>query len=174
MSKASGRTSHGVRSSGTSSGVLMVGPNFRVGKKIGCGNFGELRLGEPSRVSVLGLGGGEVLAGPRSPLPDGFQIVGTGNSGTCEFLPPKEEAVLEGRVPGLTPALLRASFGGGGLGPRVGGPTWKPLASSWWVRVHVQGEARARLPLRTWLSSRKRGRGRGHWWPLGAGLTSPS
>ncbi len=28
------------------SGVLMVGPNFRVGKKIGCGNFGELRLGE--------------------------------------------------------------------------------------------------------------------------------
>ena len=28
------------------SAVLMVGPNFRVGKKIGCGNFGELRLGE--------------------------------------------------------------------------------------------------------------------------------
>lgn len=27
-------------------GVLMVGPNFRVGKKIGCGNFGELRLGK--------------------------------------------------------------------------------------------------------------------------------
>lgn len=26
--------------------LLMVGPNFRVGKKIGCGNFGELRLGE--------------------------------------------------------------------------------------------------------------------------------
>lgn len=24
----------------------MVGPNFRVGKKIGCGNFGELRLGQ--------------------------------------------------------------------------------------------------------------------------------
>jgi hypothetical protein len=35
---------HSVSSS--SSGVLMVGPNFRVGKKIGCGNFGELRLGE--------------------------------------------------------------------------------------------------------------------------------
>lgn len=32
--------------SGPSSGVLMVGPNFRVGKKIGCGNFGELRLGK--------------------------------------------------------------------------------------------------------------------------------
>jgi casein kinase 1 gamma len=30
----------------STSGVLMVGPNFRVGKKIGCGNFGELRLGE--------------------------------------------------------------------------------------------------------------------------------
>ena len=25
--------------------VMMVGPNFRVGKKIGSGNFGELRLG---------------------------------------------------------------------------------------------------------------------------------
>ncbi|KAM7242460.1 casein kinase I isoform X1 [Ovis aries] len=46
MSKAAGRASHSVRSSGTSSGVLMVGPNFRVGKKIGCGNFGELRLGK--------------------------------------------------------------------------------------------------------------------------------
>lgn len=37
------------RHSTTSSGpnyVLMVGPNFRVGKKIGCGNFGELRLGK--------------------------------------------------------------------------------------------------------------------------------
>nr|XP_005994159.1 PREDICTED: casein kinase I isoform gamma-1 isoform X3 [Latimeria chalumnae] len=33
-------------SSTASSGVLMVGPNFRVGKKIGCGNFGELRLGK--------------------------------------------------------------------------------------------------------------------------------
>ncbi|GFR11348.1 casein kinase I isoform gamma-3 [Trichonephila clavata] len=29
-----------------SSGMLMVGPNFKVGKKIGCGNFGELRLGK--------------------------------------------------------------------------------------------------------------------------------
>ena len=25
--------------------AMLVGPNFRVGKKIGCGNFGELRLG---------------------------------------------------------------------------------------------------------------------------------
>ena len=31
--------------SSSGSAVLMVGPNFRVGKKIGCGNFGELRLG---------------------------------------------------------------------------------------------------------------------------------
>lgn len=47
MSKTgTSRSNHGVRGSGTSSGVLMVGPNFRVGKKIGCGNFGELRLGE--------------------------------------------------------------------------------------------------------------------------------
>ena len=39
----------------SSSGVLMVGPNFRVGKKIGCGNFGELRLGkcaEPQHVAI--------------------------------------------------------------------------------------------------------------------------
>lgn len=34
------------RSTSGSSSVLMVGPNFRVGKKIGCGNFGELRLGK--------------------------------------------------------------------------------------------------------------------------------
>ena len=26
--------------------VLMLGPNFRVGKKISAGNFGELRLGK--------------------------------------------------------------------------------------------------------------------------------
>ncbi|CAG9860285.1 unnamed protein product [Phyllotreta striolata] len=29
----------------STTGALMVGPNFRVGKKIGSGNFGELRLG---------------------------------------------------------------------------------------------------------------------------------
>uniref|UniRef100_A0A8C1U214 non-specific serine/threonine protein kinase n=1 Tax=Cyprinus carpio TaxID=7962 RepID=A0A8C1U214_CYPCA len=47
MSKtASSRTGHGGRGTGNNSGVLMVGPNFRVGKKIGCGNFGELRLGK--------------------------------------------------------------------------------------------------------------------------------
>ncbi|XP_031788303.1 casein kinase I isoform X3 [Nasonia vitripennis] len=38
---------HTSRHSVTStSNLLMVGPNFRVGKKIGCGNFGELRLGK--------------------------------------------------------------------------------------------------------------------------------
>ncbi|VDP02358.1 unnamed protein product [Soboliphyme baturini] len=42
VSSASG----GTAGAATSSGVLMVGPNFKVGKKIGCGNFGELRLGK--------------------------------------------------------------------------------------------------------------------------------
>lgn len=46
-SRSSGGRNPNARSGGqsNSSGVLMVGPNFRVGKKIGCGNFGELRLG---------------------------------------------------------------------------------------------------------------------------------
>lgn len=44
--KTGSRSGHGSRSAGSNSGVLMVGPNFRVGKKIGCGNFGELRLGK--------------------------------------------------------------------------------------------------------------------------------
>ena len=47
-SKESGRSA----SISSSSGVLMVGPNFRVGKKIGCGNFGELRLGAFYRVPL--------------------------------------------------------------------------------------------------------------------------
>ncbi|CAL1540528.1 unnamed protein product [Lymnaea stagnalis] len=34
------------QASSSNTGVLMVGPNFRVGKKIGCGNFGELRVGK--------------------------------------------------------------------------------------------------------------------------------
>ncbi|XP_030049412.1 casein kinase I isoform X5 [Microcaecilia unicolor] len=47
MARPSSRSSHNIRGTGSSnSGVLMVGPNFRVGKKIGCGNFGELRLGK--------------------------------------------------------------------------------------------------------------------------------
>ncbi|KAL3867404.1 hypothetical protein ACJMK2_044607 [Sinanodonta woodiana] len=46
--KSSARSMHSSnrQSGSSSSGVLMVGPNFRVGKKIGCGNFGELRLGK--------------------------------------------------------------------------------------------------------------------------------
>ncbi len=49
--------SNGSRTSSISSaGVLMVGPNFRVGKKIGCGNFGELRLGEYGNEDCGGMG----------------------------------------------------------------------------------------------------------------------
>ena len=33
------------RSSRDETGTQMVGPNFKVGKKIGSGNFGEIRLG---------------------------------------------------------------------------------------------------------------------------------
>ncbi|CAI4230026.1 unnamed protein product [Auanema sp. JU1783] len=47
MTNARGPSSSGSGSANTSNqGVLMVGPNFKVGKKIGCGNFGELRLGK--------------------------------------------------------------------------------------------------------------------------------
>ncbi|XP_033634350.1 casein kinase I-like isoform X1 [Asterias rubens] len=44
--KTGSRSSAGRSGNPPNSGVLMVGPNFRVGKKIGCGNFGELRLGK--------------------------------------------------------------------------------------------------------------------------------
>lgn len=46
MAAAAAATGGGRSSGAGSSSVLMVGPNFRVGKKIGCGNFGELRLGK--------------------------------------------------------------------------------------------------------------------------------
>ena len=52
---SSSRGPHGRSSSGSGSGVLMVGPNFRVGRKIGCGNFGELRLGENGNVCLLSI-----------------------------------------------------------------------------------------------------------------------
>ncbi|VDM33246.1 unnamed protein product [Hydatigera taeniaeformis] len=42
----------GLRSS-RDSNSLFVGPNFRVGKKIGCGNFGEIRLGRLAIVSII-------------------------------------------------------------------------------------------------------------------------
>ncbi|XP_010226098.1 PREDICTED: casein kinase I isoform gamma-3 isoform X6 [Tinamus guttatus] len=55
MARPSGRSGHNPRGSGSShSGVLMVGPNFRVGKKIGCGNFGELRLDGIPQVYYFG------------------------------------------------------------------------------------------------------------------------
>lgn len=48
VQSASNNSSSNQRPSSTASGgtQLMVGPNYRVGKKIGCGNFGELRLGK--------------------------------------------------------------------------------------------------------------------------------
>lgn len=48
QSASNNNTSSNNRPSSTASGgtQLMVGPNYRVGKKIGCGNFGELRLGK--------------------------------------------------------------------------------------------------------------------------------
>uniref|UniRef100_A0A914GQG9 non-specific serine/threonine protein kinase n=1 Tax=Globodera rostochiensis TaxID=31243 RepID=A0A914GQG9_GLORO len=46
MANVRGPSSSTSTSTNASVGVLMVGPNFKVGKKIGCGNFGELRLGK--------------------------------------------------------------------------------------------------------------------------------
>ncbi|EGT45133.1 hypothetical protein CAEBREN_30357 [Caenorhabditis brenneri] len=46
MTNTRGSNSATSASTTNSQGVLMVGPNFKVGKKIGCGNFGELRLGK--------------------------------------------------------------------------------------------------------------------------------
>lgn len=46
MANVRGPSSSTSTSTTASVGVLMVGPNFKVGKKIGCGNFGELRLGK--------------------------------------------------------------------------------------------------------------------------------
>lgn len=34
-------------------GVVLVGPNFRVGRKIGSGNFGEIRIGKNFRILLL-------------------------------------------------------------------------------------------------------------------------
>ena len=42
---AIGSTSAALTSSSGPNTMLMVGPNFRVGKRIGAGNFGEIRLG---------------------------------------------------------------------------------------------------------------------------------
>jgi hypothetical protein len=38
-------TSAAITSGSGPNAMLMVGPNFRVGKRIGAGNFGEIRLG---------------------------------------------------------------------------------------------------------------------------------
>ena len=47
LSRSSESSVHSTNVSSSHSGVLMVGPNFRVEKKIGVGNFSEIRLGEP-------------------------------------------------------------------------------------------------------------------------------
>ncbi|XP_074668183.1 casein kinase I isoform X5 [Strix aluco] len=66
MARPSGRSGHSLRGSGSSnSGVLMVGPNFRVGKKIGCGNFGELRLGANEVESTTATFGIQILQAAR-------------------------------------------------------------------------------------------------------------
>jgi len=58
--------------SASTSNVLMVGPNFRVGKKIGCGNFGELRLGIYAFLWCINLVSAHLFNGPsfgRSVVP---------------------------------------------------------------------------------------------------------
>ncbi|XP_054522741.1 casein kinase I isoform X6 [Pan troglodytes] len=95
------RSAHCSRPSGSSSssGVLMVGPNFRVGKKIGCGNFGELRLEMESHyVAQTGL---ELLALsdlPASPF-QSFGIPGK-NLYTNEYVAIKLEPI-KSRAPQL-------------------------------------------------------------------------
>lgn len=64
--RTSGRSGHIPRGTGSSSGVLMVGPNFRVGKKIGGGNFGELRLGANEVESTTATFGIQILQAARS------------------------------------------------------------------------------------------------------------
>jgi hypothetical protein len=39
-----------ITSNSGANAMLMVGPNFRVGKRIGAGNFGEIRLGENTKI----------------------------------------------------------------------------------------------------------------------------
>ena len=45
MAAKSTRDSGRRRSRGDDDGALMVGPNYKVGKKLGSGNFGELHYG---------------------------------------------------------------------------------------------------------------------------------
>lgn len=46
MPERSNQSSSNRPGGSSSSGIMMVGPNFRVGRKIGSGNFGELRIGK--------------------------------------------------------------------------------------------------------------------------------
>ena len=45
MAAKGARDSGRRRSRGEDDGALMVGPNYKVGKKLGSGNFGELHYG---------------------------------------------------------------------------------------------------------------------------------
>ncbi|VDQ05204.1 unnamed protein product, partial [Trichobilharzia regenti] len=69
--------------------TLLVGPNFRVGKKIGCGNFGELRL--EYRFYRLLLSGGVV----GFPMVYYFGPVGRHNALVMELLGPSLEDLFE-------------------------------------------------------------------------------
>lgn len=46
VEKSNETTTATVTNSSGPNAMLMVGPNFRVGKRIGAGNFGEIRLGK--------------------------------------------------------------------------------------------------------------------------------
>lgn len=130
MSKAGGRTSHGVRSSGTSSGVLMVGPNFRVGKKIGCGNFGELRLGEPPCLHSGAWGGGGCPMGLWPPLSDDFRWWGLGIQVSVRICSPRGRFCQRGG-PLASRCVSEGQFCGGSACPPPPvqeAPTWKFLA----------------------------------------------
>ena len=125
MSKAGGRTSHSVRSTGTSSGVLMVGPNFRVGKKIGCGNFGELRLGEPRSFAFKGWGGGDAAQWGHSGLPNCCNQ----DTGKCVRVSGPQGGGWVRAIDSRPCPCVSEGQPWWGSEPHVGGLTWMPPGS---------------------------------------------